>query len=479
VFGPLSGSRAELAILLAVAVLAAAILLVATERWGLGVSYDSVVYVQASHSLSAVPLPQPRDEGGKPLYWWAPGYPLLLKAFGGSYSGARLLNALLLFTGILVVGGVVWKTVDARSGVVAGVLYGFSPAVFSAHLDLLAEPLFLILATAAVALVAARRPVPAGLAAGLATLTRFAGLPLILTGALVLRGRERAKFLVCSLALYLGWLIRNELVVGQTTGRQVRWHPPTWAALTGGGRALVHLLVTPGQLPSIHLPAGNAGALAELFAAVTLGVGLLRASWSKPPRIVTVGLIYAGIYCVFLVSTVALFDALTPLDERLLVPIVPSLVITVAWLLGTQPVVAATLSCLFVLAVLQQARTVSLYGTDYSGRIWSEARISGTQLPPGDLYSTWPAAIAYFTGRSPHRYPNPVDAQTRARNPRFESEVKQLAAAVQSGKATLITLDETFLEIPATRPPITAEPAFRNTCRLLTKVVFVCTRRRT
>ena len=463
--------------MLAVAVLAAATLLVATDRWGLGVSYDSVVYVQASHSLSTVPLPQPRDQGGKPLYWWAPGYPLLLKAFGGSYSGARLLNALLLLTGVLVVGGTVWKAIDARTGVVAGVLYGFSPAVFSVHLDLLAEPLFLVLAAASVALMAARRPIPAGLAAGVATLTRFAGLPLILAGAIVLRGRDRTRFLVCSLALYFGWLIRNELVAGQATGRQLRWHPPTWAALTGGGRAFAHLLVTPGQLPSIHLPVGNAGVLAELIAAATLGIGLLRASWREPPRIVTVGLIYAGIYCGFLLATAALFDASTPLDERLLVPVVPPLVISVAWLLRKQPVVATTLGCLFALAVLQQARTASSFGADYSGRIWSEARISSAQLPTGPLYSTWPAAVAYFTGRSPRRYPNAIDPHTRARNPRFESEVSSLATSVRNGDAALVTLDETFLEIPATGLPIAQQPTFKNECRLLTKVVFLCARR--
>ena len=207
------GSR-QLIVLLAVAVAAVSIFLVATERWGLGVSYDSVVYVQASHSLSKIPLPQARDQGGKPLYWWAPGYPLVLKAFGGTYSGARLLNALLLFVGVLVVGAAAWKATDARSGVLAATLYAFSPAVFSAHLSLLAEPLFLVLGTAAVALIAARRPVPAGLAAGAATLTRFAGVPLIFAGAVLLRGRDRLTFLAISAGMYVGWLFETSLSSG-------------------------------------------------------------------------------------------------------------------------------------------------------------------------------------------------------------------------------------------------------------------------
>ena len=63
------------------------LLVVTTHRWGLGVNYDSVVYVQASHNLSSIPLPQPRDHGGEALYGWPPIYPLALKLFGGGYSG--------------------------------------------------------------------------------------------------------------------------------------------------------------------------------------------------------------------------------------------------------------------------------------------------------------------------------------------------------------------------------------------------------
>ncbi len=454
--------------------LAAAIMVVTTQRWGLGVTYDSVVYVQASHSLSSIPLPQPRDEGGKPLYWWAPGYPLVLKAIGGTYSGARLLNAFLLLAGVLVVGGTTWGAIDARAGVMAGVLYAFSPAVFSVHLNLLAEPLFLVLATAAVALIAARRPVSAGLLAGTATLTRFAGLPLILLGAVALRGRHRLRFLIPSLALYLGWLARNEVVAGQMTGRQLRWHPPTWAALGGGFRAFAHLLITPGQLPSVHLPLGNAGVWAEAIAVTALGIGLLKADRRRPPRIVTVGLLYAVLYCAFLLSTATLFDASTPLDERLLAPMAPPLIVGIAWLVRGQPVIASALGFLFVLAVLQQARTVSLYGIDYSGRTWSEARVDRSSMPPGVLYSTWPAAVAYFTGRSPRRFPTLVDPHTRARNQRFEAEVSNLEQAVRNGQATLVTLNEAFLEIPQSGVPVTEKPGFRNECRPLTRVVVIC-----
>src|SRR6476660_460466 len=91
---------------------------VATREWGLGVSYDSVAYVQASHHWS-VDLPQPRDLGGQPLYWWGPIYPLVLRAAGSSYSHARLVNAGLLLVGAAVVGAVARRAISNRAGVVA------------------------------------------------------------------------------------------------------------------------------------------------------------------------------------------------------------------------------------------------------------------------------------------------------------------------------------------------------------------------
>ena len=54
---PRGFSSRHLIVLLGIAASAAALLLIATHRWGLGVSFDSVVYIQASHDLSSIPLP--------------------------------------------------------------------------------------------------------------------------------------------------------------------------------------------------------------------------------------------------------------------------------------------------------------------------------------------------------------------------------------------------------------------------------------
>jgi len=470
--GLVGSAWTQSALLLAVAASATAILLWSTERWGLGVSYDSVVYVQASQHLGSIALPQPRDHGGRALYWWAPVYPVVLNVFGGGYSGARILNSLLLLIGGLLVGVIAWRAVGSLAGVTAGALYAFSPAVFAAHLNLLAEPLYLVLAVASLALIAARRATLGGLATAAAVLTRYAGLPLIAVGALLLRGRDRLRFLVTSLAIYVAWLIRNEIAAGQTTGRQFRWHPPSESSVADGWHAVVHLFITSGHLPTI--PFDGAGLLVQLTAAAALVAAVVLAERRDPPRIVTAGVSYAILYCAFLVVTVAWFDAGTPLNERLLVPVVPSIVFALAWLVRSLPIVAVVLVGAFAVATVQQARTVSIYGLDYSGKTWSAARITAASLPPVPLYSNWPAAVAYFTGRSPQRLPARIDPHTLAANRKYEVEMKQLASNVRRGRAALVVLNDDFLQIPPSGTPITQKPAYRKLCHPLTDVVDLC-----
>jgi hypothetical protein len=465
--------RVHVAALVAVAAGAAALLLLATAEWGLGVTYDSVAYVQARDDLR-VDVPQPRDEGGEPLYWWPPAYPLALNAVGGGYSGARYLSALLLFAGTLLIGGIAWRALGPTGGLAAAALYAFSPAAFDAHLELLAEPLYLVFAAAALALMVERRPALAGLATGAAILTRYAGLPLIVVGALVLRGRDRLKFLAVSVALYLAWLARNALVADQTTGRELRWHPPGSEQWGEALRALVHVVLTPGRLGSVSVPFEDPGVVLQIVAAAALLVGLARVRGRRPPTIVTAGLLFVGLYCAFLLVTVSLFDAGTPLNERLLVPIVPPLALAIAWLVQRTPIAAVALSCVFAVAVLQQVRTVSLYGLHYSGRIWSVASFDGVTLPEGDLHSNWPAAVAYFTGRSPHRLPQVQDPHTLDVNRQFDDEVAGLIRAVRAGTTSLVLLDERQL---GERTPAVARTvaALRDECRRATAVVTICT----
>lgn len=449
--------------------------LVATRSWGLGVSYDSVAYVQASHHLS-VDLPQPRDLGGQPLYWWGPIYPLVLRVVGSTYASARLVNAGLLFVGAAVVGGVAHRAISKRAGVVAAAAYAFSPVVYAAHLDLLAEPLFLVFATIALGLIAASRPTFAGIATGAALLTRYAGLPLLLVGVFAFRGRDRVRFGLTSVGIYGAWLIRNQLAAGQATGRELRWHPVSWQALSDAAASVAHVVVTPGRLPSLSTHSVDPGLALQVFVVSALAIALARVDLSEVPRLVTVSLFYGVVYLAFLVVTVSLFDAATPINDRLLVPLAPSVALAVAWLTSRTPFLAVIVICCFAVATVQHARTISLYGLDYSGRIWEPARLDGVRLPHRGLYSNWPGAVAYFSGRSPRRIPAERDPHTLDRNGSFAAETTNVIAEVRAGTAAVIVLDDPkFLQTRrldlGTRLVLAG---LRGSCHRPRRVVILC-----
>ena len=177
--------------------------------------------------------------------------------------------------------------------------------MFTAHLNLLASPPLPRPRDARAGFDRIAAGGAAGLAAAAATLTRYAGLPLILVGAILLRGRDRLWFLAASIGPYALWIVRNQLTAGEASGRQARWHPPDWAIMETALRTTGHLFVTDGRVPSLTLPLVAPGLILQIVALAAIALALLRTDRSAMPRIVRVGLVYAALYAAFLVLTVS------------------------------------------------------------------------------------------------------------------------------------------------------------------------------
>ena len=148
----------------------------------------------------------------------------------------------------------------------------------------------------------------------------------------------------------------------------------------------------------------------------------------------TIGLVFGGLYCAFLLLATSVFDAVVPIDERLLVPLVPTLAVAVAWLVRGVPVAALILVCVFAASVLQQVRTCRCTGS--TTRVASGAPPASTAFcfrpdvssPTGRL--PWPISPAV---RRPE-LPRPTDAHTRDRNDHFDRDMQDLARRVETVK---------------------------------------------
>jgi hypothetical protein len=227
------------------AVLGVGIVLLATAKYGAGLTTDSVYYLDAARSLAAGSGYV--SHSGEPLVWWPPLYPMLL-ALVSIVAGldpaafAHLVNAALfaLLVGLasaLLRAGFQHTTAYSILGVCAIV---FSAPLSGVYAMAWSECLFIPLV--AVWLVAAQRyrtshglPALAAmiLSAALAGMTRYVGVVLVLANLLVVlfaagislqaRFARAGAATLLSLAPLGFWLVRNYQQAGTLSGS--RFHP--------------------------------------------------------------------------------------------------------------------------------------------------------------------------------------------------------------------------------------------------------------
>jgi hypothetical protein len=318
--------------------LGAVIVLLAT-RWGIGTSPDSIHYIQAARYLGGTPGTHIPGDGAV-MVQHAPLYPVLLAAAGfvgaDPYAWARWLNAALFGLNIVAVGALVRGVTRhwPHAWIVAVVLTMVAVPVLAVHLTALTEPLFLLLTLLALHRLSEydRQPTLASLVAAaavvaLAFLTRYAGVALILTAAAVIlrarglpgtrRVRDVAVFTTIAAAPMAAWLVRNLLVGSTATNRELAFHPVglqhAWQAVyTAAG-----WLHVPQSAPDVV----RVGLLVGLAAVVFLTVRQHNDRSAPATSLVNTIVLFLVSYVGFLGASLSLFDANTPLDDRILLPV--------------------------------------------------------------------------------------------------------------------------------------------------------------
>lgn len=324
------------------ATVSGALVLVATSRYGPGLTPDSLTYLSTGSNVAD-------GEGyriynGRPLVTFPPLYSWAV-AVGvdlglGLGAAARTVNVLAVgaTTGLASA----WLVAEVRSRALVAV--GVGGAVVAWPVFLVAtyawsEGLFVFLALASV--LALRWRGRAGLVvatslAALACLTRYAGVAVVAAGAaalLVDARRPPVRRVVVALASsatalapLVWWLARNRLLTGTTTGDRTPSADPPWV---NAGRAL---RTVGSWIGSEALPAPLAVVLGAL------GLGLLAAALLRLRDRSLVPLAALGIAHVVATVALASVTAVDVLGDRLLSPIyLPCLLLAVVALdrLGT------------------------------------------------------------------------------------------------------------------------------------------------
>jgi hypothetical protein len=456
-------------------------ILIFSTQWGIGVTTDSTVYVNVARNfLKGYGLSHPP---GAPMTHYPPLYPIALSLSGlfgqDPLDGARWLHALLFCVTLILCGLTIYReTHGSTIAWVAGLLLLLSSStMIYVYSFAWSESLFILLSLAGFLMLGEylerSRPLPllaSSILIGLAFLTRYIGISLVITGCLCILLFSRSNLLrkcidatifgMVSLCAIILWIVRNREVAGTLTNRAIVSHPITLDHLNSGVFTVSKWLYMPQDWP-LYVRV----ILLAIFAFVMLaGYAILFGKWitSRENRHDKRLLYYPSLSILFMVSytlclglSISFVDAHTPVDNRILSPLYAVIVIGIVclsyhlWCTFGKKQIAIIMLALASLAIIlcQIVYSVPLIaslhydGGGYSSKYWKHSRVMDIiKSLPDDavIYTNGPDAIEILTGKGSTMLPVKVHAVTRLKNENFLSEFASIVEQINNGKAILV-----------------------------------------
>jgi len=457
--------------------------------YGLGLVNDSATYVEGATNLMAG-TGYVRISGGgeiKPITHFPPLLSILLAGMGLAgmdlLVSARVLITLLFGIDILLVGLSVYRISHSIGFACLGaILLAVSDLHLGVYSFALSEPLFLTLMLAAYLLLSLTFdhphwswPLLTGLLLSLAYLTRYAGVSLVITSALVLvmlrppQGLKRAVIMLAGIFLpILAWMVYGMAITGfgSLGNRQFVWHPISFSILFEAFKNLL-TWIAPKDLLAFGSIWGRALSLFSLLLIPALIAWVVWAVWRRLKRIkqqenqqgdITLAFTHAlhiPVYLGFIIISLTFFDASTPLNDRILAIIyIPEIILfcsALAWLwnllerphAGWRWVVA--IFCLLLVVFSAKDGYAAVIQLGREGQGFAHRGISESPaveiiraMPPTLIYSNKPGAIFLLTGKTAYVAPTPIDPVTGQERSNFQDDLALMQQRVRDGEAVLV-----------------------------------------
>jgi hypothetical protein len=451
------------------------LVLLATRR-GVGLGSDSAVYIAAArnwlagYGLSWVSA----GMEASPVTLHAPLYSLVLAGLQvlsvDPLTGARFVNALSFGLEVFLIGYLLKRAIGPSSFSLLGslLLLAMGEAI-GIHSWAMSDPWYLALSLLGIALLSCFLEWPrwfllvaAGIAVGLACLTRYVGLALAVAGSFALLLDSRAGWrrrllnvgllLALSVGLTAAWFARNLLLTGQAGGRVFGLYWGMLSPVISQGLPIVLNWFLPLRLVTwlVQRPA----MLWPLAAGGLLVVSLLlwREVKAGPGGALRLIVLYLVFYCGFVVLTSVFFKPGSDIDERILFPAYTCLLAILMfalrklwdhrnWLLRA----AVVLLCV----VLVRNKLVYAYwivhnlqedGQRYASAAWRESpTIAAVEsLSPSIIYTDDIAAIYLLANRFSYSIPRRLDAVSNACLPGYPQALHRMRDRIASGEAVLV-----------------------------------------
>jgi hypothetical protein len=493
----------------------ASVLITHSAKNGAHISPDSLTYLGSASNLAAghgwtYAYDSPTIDIGSPLTLFPPAYPTVL-AIGPRLHidilrWALWLNAVFLALGGMAIGLVVFAETDRRAAqaLIATTLFVFGAPILEVFFWLFSEVVFFpfeILAVwgAARAVRDPRRRFAAigGGAAGLATLTRYAGIPFLATGCLVLvlwpgegrraRLKSAAIYGAVGLAVFFPWAMRDLVRAHTVSGATLETNAPyaTWSQVSKAIDVLRSPLLPPPDARWVLALIGVALACVAISVVITLRrrvgvdpVGDPRAAEAttaeagepgggpadrgmRGDRLIRVAplawvaLTYSVTYFAFIVLARAFASRTPGLVPRMFSPIYPLAVITLVMLgdafwrahLDARVIARAGLTLaaagLVALAVVRGTMFISdrYKEPDRSAAALAElSKHMKIGIPPGaeQLYSNVPSVAWASTGLPARRLP--LACVGNEVNPDYNAQLSEVRRSLDSKPGAVVII---------------------------------------
>lgn len=468
---------------------------------GLGLSDDSIAYVAGARSmLAGNGYREAWLESNQPVTHFPPGFSSVLAFFGlfglDPLRGTRFINALLFGINAGLLGILVWRmTPSLTAGLVAAALFVASGDLLEVHVVAMSEPLFIFLSLLSFWMFDLYFELPpssvgrgiagewwwlvaCGALAGMAYLTRYAGLALVATfivAIVVLRSTWCKRFtsigifLAGFLPFALGWALRNRLIAENATNRAFVWHPVTLENIQLGIYTFSSFLipVEAWRRALAQLPFVLEGLIVLILGTVLVWTlpkawnyfskprqaSVLRGAGKESREVIsfTTGL-YIFAYLASIVASMTMFDAATKFKLRILSPVFVGLLILLVafgiWMRKNyRPLVIVATILAFTLSIYKQSVTFAHWsqgGLGYASFQWydSEAMAYLRDLPADvSIYTNEPAAIYLYTGRGARVLPTRYDSATARERSGFEESLAGMQKDIEQGRAVMALFD--------------------------------------
>jgi uncharacterized membrane protein len=459
--------------------------------YGIGASPDSVIYIGAARNLLAgagltVPVGETMNA---PLTQYPPLYPIFLAVSGifqaDPYAGARWLSALLFAANIFLTGFILLRLLPQQPwlAILGAGLILLSPGMVGIHVMAWSEPLFILLSLLALVKTASfldfpgrRSLVWAGILTGLALLTRYAGISLAAAGVMGIiwlghgsfyrRLRDSLIFGLISIFPLLVFLVYNQFTNGTATNREIGFHPVTRAQLWEGLTTVTGWFGAPQGLPTLIYVVFLGGLILLFLTGLffiyrrTPQTNTQENNSPRLPALMQLMGLYTLIYGMFLLVSITFLDANTPLDNRILAPIFPMLIILLiccgafivkrikiaqrfAW---SFVIIAGGLLVIYGAQSMPELRQYHQSGIGLSAPGWQKSGLieQVKRLPPGlTLYSNAPDAIYLLTGKPAARLPRKFELSAQRPNADFAAEIAAIGKEMADGKAMIVFFTQT------------------------------------